>query len=60
MSSPKTVIHWSYGDINLVIQVSEVYSPEACESLMHRARREFVAGVRQLVDDTVAAQEPTA
>ncbi len=58
MSSPRTAVHWEYGEATVTVQMAEALTPEALESVLMRTRREFVAGCRQLgvaiVDDEPA------
>lgn len=48
MAKPYTTIAWRSGEQALEIELTQNPTPEALETILTRARREFVAGCRQL------------
>lgn len=48
MAKSYTSIAWRSGDQALEVELFQTLTPEALETVLARARREFVAGCRQL------------
>jgi hypothetical protein len=63
--SKRTVIHWSWDDLNMRVETLDAMTPEAIETMLRRTGGQFVRRARELYgyvndDDEEAAEAEAA
>lgn len=43
-----TLIRWEFGDLSVVVQMSQCLSPDMVDDVLLKSRRQFIAASRQL------------